>query len=65
MPKIEGAKGICRLCFDPVWEDQNFVVSKSNFYYHKNCAGRVPDLNKWEELHRNPRRDLDGTKANE
>ncbi|MGG4106700.1 hypothetical protein AAXB25_22640 [Paenibacillus lautus] len=65
MPKIEGAKGICRLCFDPVWEDQNFIVSNSKFYYHNNCADSVKDLDKWEEKHRNPRRDLDDTKATE
>lgn len=64
MPKIEGSKGICRLCFEPVWADQDFVISESKFYYHSGCANKVPDLKKWEDKHRNPRRDLDGTKAN-
>lgn len=64
MPKIEGTKGICRLCFEPVWVDQDFIISKSKLYYHGSCTKRVPDLNEWEDKHIIPRRDLDDTKAN-
>lgn len=64
MAKIEGTKGICRLCFEPVWDDENYIVSKNKFYYHKKCSDSVNDLDEWEEKHRNPRRDFDDTKAN-
>ncbi len=49
---IEGAKGICRLCFEPAWEDQKLVVSGSKYYYHENCVKWVPDLDQWEEKHK-------------
>lgn len=39
MPKIEGAKTICRLCFDPIWEDQKFVVRRPYCRFFKNIAG--------------------------
>lgn len=51
MPKIEGAKGICRMCFEPVWADEKYATSQNGFHYHKACADGVKDLEKWEKEH--------------
>ena len=55
---ITGAIGICRMCFEPVWESEDSVVSrKSGFYYHSDCAVKVADVEVWERKFRNALRD--------
>lgn len=44
------AIGICRICFEPIFDNENYTRGdKTRYPYHDTCIEEVDDIDGWEE----------------
>lgn len=43
MPSLDGYKGICRACFEPVSEGDEVQLCEGGHYYHRSCVENNPN----------------------